>query len=520
MNDRQIEIIIHATDEKYYSELVQALQSLVVPKGFSCEVRPITREKKYAAYNTAMRASDAKYKIYMDERTTVTNQNFLSELLEIFNSDKTIGLVGVTGAVELSTNGISVKSFKRTYKDFSGEVEAVDFFFLATQYDLPWRHDLFTDDFFGRQAQCIEFKRAGYKVFVARQSNPWVAYQNEKLTIDDANRQKFLDEYSKDLFPLVSVIIPTFNRPKYFREALNSALNQTYRNIEVVVSDNSTEDDTERLIQDYLARDKRIKYFRHENFTSHDNWNFVRNYDNPAAEYVNWLMDDDIFYPTKLEKMVDAYRNNPDVSLVTSAKNFIDADGKVIGNTKKLFGKNMKLTGDEAGRYIFLLDNYIGEPTTVLIRKKFLRDNDLCWHEDERGFFSLVDVSTWLHLLTQGNLIRLIECLSGFRQHAKQATYWSSTYALTPVSWIKLFKAAWDKKIFVTTEQEFRVAAMRLLPTCTNRLKEFYEKDVHTKEVASLEKAFFALVDSLRNGYKIELPPTEYSAQGAIRKIR
>ena len=365
MNDRQIEIIIHATDEKYYSELVQALQSLVVPKGFSCEVRPVTREKKYAAYNTAMRASDAKYKIYIDERTTVTNENFLSELLEIFNSDKTIGLVGVTGAIELSTNGISVKSFKRTHKDFSGEVEAVDFFFLATQYDLPWRHDLFTDDFFGRQAQCIEFKRAGYKVFVARQSNPWVAYQNEKLTIDDDNRQKFLDEYSKDLFPLVSVIIPTFNRPKYFREALDSALNQTYRNIEVVVSDNSTGDDTERLIQDYLAIDKRIKYFRHENFTSHDNWNFARNYNNPAAEYVNWLMDDDLFYPTKLEKMVDAYRNNPDVSLVTSAKNFIDADGNVVGNTKELFGKNIKLTGDAAGRYIFLLDNYIGEPTTV-----------------------------------------------------------------------------------------------------------------------------------------------------------
>ena len=421
--------------------------------------------EKYEFYNAVMRASDAKYKIYLDERAVITNGNFLIDLLKVFQSDKTVGAVGTSGAIKLSTHGVSLMSSKRVFKNFSCEVEILDGFFFATQYDLPWRDDLFADNFFGGEAQCVEFRRAGYKLFVI---GDWISVDIANLKFDEASRQKFLNEYSADLFPLVSIIIPTFNRPKYFREALESALNQTYRNIEVVISDNSTDDETETLIEDYLARDKRVKYFHHKNFNSHDNWSFLRAYNNPAAEYVNWLMDDDIFYPTKLEKMVEIYRNNPDVSLVTSARNFIDADGKVTGNTQNIFGRDVKITSDKAGKMLFLWDNYIGELSTVLIRKKFLRNNDLCRNEDETGFFSLVDVSTWLQLLSQGNMIRLIECLSGFRKHSQQASNWDTTLPISCVAWIKLFAIEWDKKFFVKNEQAFRTTAAKLIRVCSH----------------------------------------------------
>ena len=518
MNDKKIAVIISITDDEIAEPLIKSLEEITIPEKFSLEVRQLRPVNgwQYGAYDLAMRASDAKYKIYLNERVVVTNKNFLAELIKIFRADKKIGIVGVSGAIELSTHGISLSSAKRTDENYSGAVEVVDSFFMATQYDLPWRTD-FKDNYFGGQAQCVEFKRAGYKIFVAAQGEPWIKFDSKNLKLSEKNRQKFLNEYSADLFPLVTVIIPTFNRPKYFREALESALAQTYRNIEVVISDNSTEDDTEILMHDY--HDPRIKYFHHKNFNAHDNWNFARKYNNPAAEYVNWLLDDDLFYPAKLEKMIEIYRNNPDVSLVTSAKNYINADGKVTNNTQNLFKKNIKFSGDKAGRLLFFWDNFIGEPTTVLIRKKYLRGGDLCWHDDEQGFFSLVDVSTWLQLLSKGNMIRLIECLSAFRVHNQQATYWNSTYALTPVSWVKLLKSAWDKKIFIRNEREYRIAALRLLPSCANRLKEFCEKNVRTKEVETLEKTFFALVHSLENGCKLELPPVEYSAQDEIKKI-
>ena len=156
-----------------------------------------------------MRASDAKYKIYLDERAIITNGNFLIDLLKVFQNDKTVGAVGTSGAIELSTHGVSLMSAKRTVKNFSREVEILDGFFFATQYDLPWRADLFADNFFGGEAQCVEFRRAGYKLFVI---GDWISFDTSDLKFDETSRQKFLNEYSTDLFPLVSVIIPTFNR--------------------------------------------------------------------------------------------------------------------------------------------------------------------------------------------------------------------------------------------------------------------------------------------------------------------
>ena len=207
MDGRKFEVIIHATDAAACQRLIQSLAAVDVPDGYSAAIQPVTGDEKFFAYNAAMQASDAKYKIYLDEQAVVTDANFLHELLKIFR-DESIGAV-----------------------------EVADGIFFATQYDLPWREDLFADNFFGGRAQCVEFKRAGFKVVIG---GDWIFCRG-------------------DVCPLVTVIIPTFNRPKFFREALESALNQTYRNIEIFVSDNSTDDATERLIQDYLARDTRIK---------------------------------------------------------------------------------------------------------------------------------------------------------------------------------------------------------------------------------------------------------------------
>ena len=516
MNERKIDIIVHATDEQAVARLTNSLNQVRSPRSFSVNVKVIRRKDKYKAYNEAMRASDAKYKIYIDERAVVTKENFVDDLMKVFQNDKTVGAVGTSGAIELSTHGVSLNSAKRAAKNFSCEVEVLDGFFFATQYDLPWRDDLFSDNFFGGEAQCVEFKRAGYKLFVI---GDWISIDTASLKLDEPSRQKFLNEYSADLFPLVSVIIPTFNRPKYFREALESVLNQTYRNIEGVISDDSTNDETETLIQDYLARDKRIKYFRNKGFTSHDNWSFLRAYNNPAAEYVNWLMDDDLFYPTKLEKMVEVYRNNPDVSLVTSAKYTVDADGKVTGNNQGMFGRDVKINGDEAGRLLFLQDNYIGEPSTVLIRKKFLRNNDLCWNEDETGFFNIVDVSTWCQLLTQGNMIRLNECLSALRRHEGQSSRWNFTGALWAVSFAKLLKTAIDKKVFFHDEQQLRTAILFILGKSIRALNNAVSKNYHSAEIETTEKTLVALAQSLTNGYKLELPLVEYSEQDKFNKM-
>ena len=156
------------------------------------------------------------------------------------------------------------------------------------------------------------------------------------------------------------MIIPTFNRPEFFDMALCSAIAQTYKNIEIVVSDNSTNDETENLMQKYLAKYPNIKYFHHKNFNADDNWNWARHYNNPKAEYVNWLMDDDLFYPEKIEVMIEVYRNNPDVSLVASKRDSIDETNEVMKNPIEfLFDETSLVSGKFAGLMLFLQDNYI-----------------------------------------------------------------------------------------------------------------------------------------------------------------
>ena len=302
MNDKKIAVIVHNASGNFSADFVRALWNLDVPEGYALKVLPVSGEK-YRAYDSAMRESDARYKIYLSENAVILNANLLSDILKIFQSDEKIGVIGMSGAVEISTHGVVLNSANRCGKinqnDWSGvdadfrEVDAVDGWFIATQYDIPWRHDIFSDDYFGETAQCIEFKRRGYKCVVANQIEPWLALTVENFSIDDPSRLKFLEEYSADIYPLVSVIIPTFNRPKYFKEALESVLNQTYRHFEIVISDDGTNDETEQLIQPYLEKYPCIKYFRNRGFTSHDNWNFLRAYNNPDAEYVNWLLDDD-----------------------------------------------------------------------------------------------------------------------------------------------------------------------------------------------------------------------------------
>ena len=531
MDSKKFAIIIHNTDDNVCSNLVKSLKNLSKPKKFDVEILPVEGEGRFSAYQKAMQQSDAKYKLYLDENILLQDKNVLHKLLKIFQADEKVGIIGVSGAIDLSTNGICFKSMKRCGKilvnkdkkplewgnifGITKEVTAVDGWFIATQYDLDWQYEKFLGNSFGDTAQCIEFKLKGYKVVVANQKDAWVWRNSDQYTVDNISRQVLLEEYSTDIFPLVSVIIPTFNRPEYFKLALESALNQTYRNIEVIVSDNSTNDETEQLMQDYLATDSRIKYFRHKDFTANDNWNFARHYNNPDAEYVNWLMDDDLFYPRKLEVMVDIYRNNPDVSLVTSIRDVIDADGNVTPQKMPkpdALNHTMRVSGEEAARMMFHTgQNYIGEPTTVLIRKKFLRNNDLCWTDEEDGFYSLVDISTWCQLLTQGNMVWLNdEPLSGFRRHAQQATNWAGNGAIFETSWARIFKTAWEKKFVFRDEREFRFSLINWLYSGTLRLINAFKMNYDAEEIVTLEKTMQAVLKSLRNGYKIDLPPRNY----------
>jgi glycosyltransferase involved in cell wall biosynthesis len=221
--------------------------------------------------------------------------------------------------------------------------------------------------------------------------------------------------------PLVSVLIPTFNRAHFFRLALNSVLQQTYKNIEIVITDNSTNNDTYNLIQPYLQLYPSIKYYRNPKNIG-PVLNFIKAYELSIGEFVNILMDDDLFHPHKIERMMHYFINdvNKEITLVTSHRSFINKNGAILPDNKYNKKKSetvMILDGKQAGDPIISEFNWIGVPSTTLFRREALLDEEVYGTFSGRLYRCGVDCAAWLTLLSKGKMVYLPEILSYIRIH-------------------------------------------------------------------------------------------------------
>ncbi len=195
LDNKKICFIICTNDEQQLEECLMYLQLLEVPEDFSMEILTITEAQSMCAgYNEGMRAINAKYKVYMHQDTFIVEKKFIEKLLKVFKKDKKIGMVGIVGAETLSKDGVMwheqrCGNFYRLEELISQgvdnitllkkglrEVEVVDGLLMATQYDIPWREDILKGWDFYDVSQCMEFRRAGYKIVVPAQRPNWVIH--------------------------------------------------------------------------------------------------------------------------------------------------------------------------------------------------------------------------------------------------------------------------------------------------------------------------------------------------------
>ena len=128
--------------------------------------------------------------------------------------------------------------------------------------------------------------------------------------------------------PLVTIAIPTYNRADgYLKEAIQSALDQTSENIEVLISDNASTDNTRELVENLT--DRRISCYRQdENIGFVNNWNFALKA--AKGDYFLLLCDDDRIDPTMIESCVNVIKEHGDAGLIVTGARVIDAGGNVI----------------------------------------------------------------------------------------------------------------------------------------------------------------------------------------------
>jgi len=126
--------------------------------------------------------------------------------------------------------------------------------------------------------------------------------------------------------PLVSVVIPTYDRPDYLREALSSVVAQRYRNLEIIVQDNASPTDIEAVVAGF--GDPRIRFVRNpENIGQFAN--FVTVFRRATGKYVACLSDDDIWEEEYLSTLVPRLEADPDLVVAFCDHSIIDGEGRI-----------------------------------------------------------------------------------------------------------------------------------------------------------------------------------------------
>jgi hypothetical protein len=202
MNKRKFLFVTCVNNEQLYEACVNHIAHLNVPPNYVVELLPIRGAKSMTAgYNQAL-LNDAKYKIYLHQDVFIINKNFLWDILELFQTYPSLGLLGLAGCTRLPPSGIwwegsglvgkLIGRLNTTCLQIFGEVtgpfqavEAVDGFLMATQYDIPWREDIIEGFHFYDISQSIEFRKRGYLVGVPKQSQPWCLHFHDPVDLNE-----------------------------------------------------------------------------------------------------------------------------------------------------------------------------------------------------------------------------------------------------------------------------------------------------------------------------------------------
>jgi len=211
--------------------------------------------------------------------------------------------------------------------------------------------------------------------------------------------------YSNTKGPRVSVVIPAFNYAHFLPKAIQSVLQQTFCDFELIIVDDGSTDATAEVVKAYL-KDERVRYIYQEN----RGLSAARNTGIRQArgEYIALLDADDLWLPEKLERQLQVFeREGSGVALVYCFIEYVDEYGKVLESVKEPPVENPTL-GD------LLYANWIlGSGSSVLIKKEAF---------DRVGFFdeelrSLEDMNMWLRILHEYGSSRADEVLVRIMRH-------------------------------------------------------------------------------------------------------
>lgn len=218
------------------------------------------------------------------------------------------------------------------------------------------------------------------------------------------------DPGSPSSSPLVSIVIPAYNNADYLDDTMKSVLGQTYTNLEVIVSDHASTDDTWLVMQRYRS-DPRVTLLHTEGGGGAlRNWNRVSQA--ATGELIKLVCGDDLLYPTIVAQQVAALVAEPAAVLSAAARDIVDANGVPVLKNRGLAGLVGVHDGTVAVRKTITQGtNIFGEPGCVMMRRSVLEK--IGWWDSRWPY--LIDETSYSRVLLEGKFVGVAGSLAGFR---------------------------------------------------------------------------------------------------------
>ena len=215
--------------------------------------------------------------------------------------------------------------------------------------------------------------------------------------------------------PLVSIIIPVYNGENYVAQAIDSALAQTYKNIEIVVVNDGSADKTGEICRSYGDK---IRYFEKENGGCASALNYAIK--EAKGTFISWLSHDDLYFPYKIRYQLSLYeKKHLDANNTIVAGNGGTIDGKGNRVFHPCFRKKGLLTPLAAFKTLLFGKCFAG--CSLLIPRSIFTDNDL-WFDESKKF--LLDYEMWMKMTRAGySVYQDTKKVSLGRYHAAQVSH-------------------------------------------------------------------------------------------------
>lgn len=211
-------------------------------------------------------------------------------------------------------------------------------------------------------------------------------------------------------FSLVSVIIPCYNAEKYVEAAVRSIMAQTYKNLEIILTDDCSTDYTFEILKKLAAEDSRIKLCKNKT-----NLKIVKTLNKmihlATGKYIARMDADDISLPERIEKQVDFLEQNPDVAFCGTNAFFINENGKCTGKT------SLPITSKDNKFFLQFYSTFFHP--TVMIRSEIYKQNLY-----DESFLYAEDYELWSRMIFGENLkgANLSERLFEYRVFTEQTS--------------------------------------------------------------------------------------------------